>query len=286
MELPSVESLKIQLQDYESQLSIVESALQEDPSQVEFQSVKADLIGVIKITKDLLELQTEAEQVNNKTSYPNITEIATTRGIFVGMQVEALWAEDGSWYKASVTSLTSEGVGVTFSEYGNVAIVAPENVRPRKAHDVLVVDAKALGAQTYSSKNTLVVDKNTGDLVLPASLKITATDSEQVRKMKKKGIKALKNEYRKIQADEQRHKRKSSWQDFQNKGKVSKKAKKDGSIFQSPDTIEGKVGVVGSGKKMTEFQFQKYEPKRLTTSLPVGVMAKKSEKERDILDDL
>lgn len=70
------------------------------------------------------------------------------------------------------------------------------------------LDAKAIGAQTYSSKNTLVVDKNTGDLVLPASLKITATDSEQVRKMKKKGIKALKNEYRKLQQDEQRHKRK------------------------------------------------------------------------------
>jgi len=283
---PTVESLKIQLADYETQLSVVESALKEDPNQDEFLTIKADLIGVIKITKDLLELQTETERSSSKITYPNINEIATSRGIYVGMQVEALWDEDGKWYKATVTSLTSEGVGVTFSEYGNTSTVAPEGVRPRKAHDVLVVDAKAIGGQTYSSKNTLVVDKNTGELVLPASLKITATDSEQVRKMKKKGIKALKNEYRKIQADEQRHKRKSSWQDFQNKGKVSKKAKKDGSIFQSPDTIEGKVGVVGSGKKMTEFQFQKYEPKKLTTSLPVGVMPKRTDKERDILDDL
>jgi len=284
----TVDSLKNQLKEYEQQLLDIESTLKEDPTETEFLTIKADLIGVIKITKDLLQLQTEAEQNNNKKTYPNINEIATARGIYVGMQVEALWEEDGSWYKASVTNLTHDGVGITFSEYGNTATVAPENVRPRKAHDVLVVDSKALGAQTYSgSKNTLVVDKNTGDLVLPASLKITATDSEQVRKMKKKGIKALKNEYRKLQADEQRHKRKSSWQDFQNKGKVSKKAKKDGSIFQSPDTIEGKVGVVGSGKKMTEFQFQKYEPKRLTTSLPVGVMPKEREtKARDILDDL
>lgn len=72
---------------------------------------------------------------------------------------------------------------------------------------LLCLDAKA-GTQTYSSKNTLVVDKTTGELVLPASLKITPTDSEQVRKMKKKGIKALKNEYRKLQVDEQRQKRK------------------------------------------------------------------------------
>lgn len=49
-----------------------------------------------------------------------------------------MW-EDGAWYKASVTSLTIDGVGVTFSEYGNVATVAPEHVRPRKAHDILVV---------------------------------------------------------------------------------------------------------------------------------------------------
>jgi hypothetical protein len=64
---------------------------------------------------------------------------------------------------------------------------------------------------------------------------------------------------------------------------VNKRAKNaEGSIFQSPDTIEGmrfvlsvgflayllgKVGVVGSGKKMTEFKQQKYEPKKLTSML-------------------
>jgi len=105
-----------------------------------------------------------------------------------------------------------------------------------------------------------------------------------MRKMKKKGIKALKSEHRKIVAEEQRNKRKASWQDFQNKGTSNKKTKKDGSIFQSPDTIEGKVGVVGSGKKMTEFKFQKYEPKKLNSSLPVGVMPKKTPEE-DLLDD-
>jgi len=35
---------------------------------------------------------------------------------------------------------------------------------------------------------------------------------------------------------------------------------------------------------MTEFKQQKYEPKKLASSLPVGVMPKKIE--RDILDDL
>jgi hypothetical protein len=271
------------LEEYESQLELVQNALIEDPNQVEFQQVKTNLIDVIKITNDLLAIKMESIEQNSRPNYSNIHEIATSRGIYVGMQVEAKW-EDGEWYKGLVTAISTLGITVTFSEYGNIATVSPDQVRPRKAHDVIVVDAKASGGQTYSSKNTLVVDKHTGELILPTSLKITPTDSVQVRKMKKKGIKSLKNEHRKIQAEEQRNKRKAQWQDFQNKGKVSKKAKKSDSIFQSPDTIEGKVGVVGSGKKMTEFKVQKYEPKRLTSSLPVGVMPKKTEK--DILDDL
>jgi len=281
---PTIENLTKQLEDYESQLSIVENALKEDHTQVEFQQVKSNLIDVIKITRDLLDIKVESEAAKyQRPTYPNIHEVATSRGIFVGMQVEALW-EDGEWYKGTVTSITIDGIGVTFSEYGNIATLSPEHVRPRKSHELIIVDANTVGSNTYSSKNTLVVDKHTGELVLPTSLKMTPTDSEQIRKMKKKGIKALKNEHRKIQAEEQRNKRKASWQDFQNKGKVHKKAKKGDSIFQSPDTIEGKVGVIGSGKKMTEFKLQKYEPKRLTSSLPVGVMPKKVEK--DILDDL
>jgi len=188
MSEPTVENLTKQLEDYESQLVIVENALAEDPTQVEFQTVKTNLVDVIKITKDLLAIKVEAE--SEAQLYPNIHEIATTRGIFVGMQVEAYW-QDGNWYKATVTSITINGIGVTFSEYGNVETVAPEHVRPRKAHDVVVVDAKQAGGPV-TSKNTLVVDKNTGELVLPTSLKITPTDSEQIRKMKKKRDKGVK----------------------------------------------------------------------------------------------
>jgi len=36
---------------------------------------------------------------------------------------------------------------------------------------------------------------------------------------------------------------------------------------------------------MTEFKFQKYEPKKLASSLPVGVMPKRIESE-NIIDDL
>jgi len=187
---PTIESLTKQLEEYESQLAIVESALEEDPTQTEFLQVQANLVDMINITQDCLQLKKETD-LQNKTTYPNINEIATSRGIYVGMPVEAMW-EDSAWYKGSVTTLSVDGITVTFSEYGNISTLPPDKVRPRKATDVIVVDSKNVSEKTYSSKNTIVVDKHSGELVLPASLKILPTDSEQVRKLKKKGDKSIK----------------------------------------------------------------------------------------------
>ena len=54
----------------------------------------------------------------------------------------------------------------------------------------------------------------------------------------------------------------SSWQNFANKTKKKKKKgfmsnMKKASIFKTPDTLDGKVGVIGSGKGVTEFQDRK-----------------------------
>jgi hypothetical protein len=47
---------------------------------------------MIKITKDCLELQKEAESADKvKPTFHNINEIATSRGIFVGMLVEVVY---------------------------------------------------------------------------------------------------------------------------------------------------------------------------------------------------
>jgi len=119
-----------------------------------------------------------------------------------------------------------------------------------------------------------------GDLVIPPSLKILPTDSEAVRKQKKKRIKALKSQYRANKMDEERNKRKRSWQDFQKHGRT-KRHRAGPSIFQSPDSVQGKVGVTGSGKGMTETKTMKYEPKKLSSTLPVGVQVKKKEKEEE-----
>ena len=51
----------------------------------------------------------------------------------------------------------------------------------------------------------------------------------------------------------------NSWQKFKTKSSAKSKTgfrtgKAKDSIFRSPDTVDGRVGVIGSGKRMTEFR--------------------------------
>jgi len=87
------------------------------------------------------------------------------------------------------------------------------------------------------------------------------SDTEKVKQQKKKKLKALKYQY-KVKAQEIESKsRQSTWLDFSNKANNQKQGyfayKKNESIFKSPDTIMGKVGVIGSGKNMTQYEANK-----------------------------
>jgi len=235
--------------------------LKEDPASEEFQSLRKNLLDVLKITKDLLVLKKEADA----PKYDDIQDIAATRGIYLGMQCEALWS-DGQWYKAVVNTMSPHGFGVTFTEYNTPEIVPPDSVRPRKKLDVVVLETGQ--SQKATTATPAIVVNVKGELQVPNSLKILPTDSEALRKTKKKRLKHLKSQYRLQKAEEERNGRKRSWQSFQSQGKT-KRARQGPSIFQSPDSVSGKVGVTGSGKGMTEYTAQKYEPKKLASTLPI-----------------
>lgn len=81
-----------------------------------------------------------------------------------------------------------------FTDYGNSDTVGPDDIKPVKDTDVLVVDPTKTQqvSSKVGSKTTLVIDKRTGQLVIPPSLKILPTDPEPVKKQKKKAKKALK----------------------------------------------------------------------------------------------
>jgi survival-of-motor-neuron-related-splicing factor 30 len=86
------------------------------------------------------------------------------------------------------------------------------------------------------------------------------SDTDKVKLQKKKKVKALKYQHKvKLQEIESKV-RQNTWLDFANKATSQKAghfATKNESIFKSPDTIMGKVGVVGSGKQMTSYESNK-----------------------------
>uniref|UniRef100_A0A6B2LE21 Tudor domain-containing protein n=1 Tax=Arcella intermedia TaxID=1963864 RepID=A0A6B2LE21_9EUKA len=257
------------VEDYKTQLDVVNKELTKDPSSEEYKTLKKSLIDLLKATKELLELKKQVLPV-----FDNIQELAQDRGIYIGMQCEALW-KDGEWYKAIVNTVTPHGFGVTFTEYNTTEVLPPDSVRPRKKLDVVVIDTGNFCSQKPSTASIVVNAK--GELVVPNTLKILSTDSEAVRRSKKKRLKHLKSHYRLNKAEEERNSRKRNWQSFQSQGKT-KRVRKGPSIFQSPDSVSGKVGVTGSGKGMTEYAAQKYEPKKLSSSLPVTTTATTDDK--------
>eukprot|EP01116_Phalansterium_solitarium_P016760 TRINITY_DN3967_c0_g1_i1.p1 TRINITY_DN3967_c0_g1~~TRINITY_DN3967_c0_g1_i1.p1 ORF type:complete len:177 (+),score=67.96 TRINITY_DN3967_c0_g1_i1:454-984(+) len=107
------------------------------------------------------------------------------------------------------------------------------------------------------NKQAAAADDADKELVIPKSLKILPTDSEEVRAVKKRKIHAIKSQHRLKQSESERNARQSGWQQFQ--ASAAKKTKvgfftgrqKD-SIFRSPDSVAGRVGVTGSGNTVTQ----------------------------------
>jgi survival-of-motor-neuron-related-splicing factor 30 len=105
-----------------------------------------------------------------------------------------------------------------------------------------------------------IVDSTTGQFLVPEHLKISDADDEKTKELKKKKLKGLKQLHKKSSEEKELDKRASSWKDFQ-AGASKIKSKKittigvlsHKSIFASPDSIEGRVGVTNSGKGVTVY---------------------------------
>ena len=76
---------------------------------------------------------------------------------------------------------------------------------------------------------------------------------------KRKKIHAFKSKARQEQLEVAQNKKQNAWQQFQTTKAKTKKVgfytgRKKESIFKSPEDPFGKVGVIGSGKGLTDFQ--------------------------------
>ena len=160
----------------------------------------------------------------------------------VGSRVIAPVESGGWWYSGVVVE---------------VLVDARYRVKFRQQPGVPPVEAEV-------ALNDLVLDPERVDVVrqpdavpdelhVPEHLQVRPTDSEATKKRKLQKTAKLEKRHSRKKAEAAVVQKTRSWQNFRKKktkrGRMSKQ-----SIFASPDTVDGRVGVVGSGKKMTEYK--------------------------------
>lgn len=110
------------LQEYQIQLEQVELALKSDPSNDELLKLKADLVEVIGLTKELLNEENEARESRKGT------EITWKSGD----KCMAVWRVDGKYYSATVDQVLEDGTcTVIFDGYTTNEITQVGQLKPR-----------------------------------------------------------------------------------------------------------------------------------------------------------
>ncbi|CAM9394767.1 survival of motor neuron-related-splicing factor 30 [Lethenteron reissneri] len=226
------EDLPTQLSNYKVQLQQVEAALTADPNNQDLLKLKKDLQEVIDLTQDLLTTQTSESSASAAEREPGRSQAPSWA---VGDHCLATWNEDGQWYEAEIEEVNVDGgtVAVTFAGYGNTEVVPMHSLKPVEQERQLSHELDT-GNKPKSKKELLA----------------------QQREYKKK--KALKKAQRMKDMETERESQKSKWQDFNNKAYCkTKKGHVKKSIFASPESVNGRVGVGTCGiadKPMTQFQ--------------------------------
>uniref|UniRef100_A0A8C1TRL6 Survival of motor neuron-related-splicing factor 30 n=1 Tax=Cyprinus carpio TaxID=7962 RepID=A0A8C1TRL6_CYPCA len=208
------EELAKQLSNYKAQLQQVEAALSTDPDNEDLLKLQKDLQEVIELTKDLL----TSQPVEGATSTKSSEAVAPTRSWRVGDHCLATWIQDGQVYEAEIEEIDTENgtAAVTFAGYGNAEVMPLHVLKPVEEGRSREED----GGKPKSKKELL---------------------AEQ-REYKKK--KAQKKVQRMKELEQEREDQKSKWQQFNNKAySKNKKGQVKRSIFASPESVNGKVGV-------------------------------------------
>ncbi|XP_074563015.1 uncharacterized protein LOC141819665 [Curcuma longa] len=270
----NMEELASNLSTYKDQLREIKKILADDPGNSEYLDMEKELEEVITLTEELLTTAkpTDFHQLDSVAS-PNThfggtshskapSEHSQPYGSFpVGTKVQAVWSEDGEWYDATIESITPNGYFVSYEVWGNMEEVDFANVRPVEEVNALLEAEREAEATRQAIKRKIAQAAITDfqARTLPAKLRIDPNDPEDVKAAKRKKIHSFKSKVRSEQLEVAQNKRQNAWQQFQSaKGKTKKigffSGRKRESIFKSPDDPNGKVGVIGSGKGLTEFQ--------------------------------
>lgn len=161
-----------------------------------------------------------------------------------GERVMAIYSGDSLWYEATVLGTSREGYQVSYDKFDTEDSIPKTHVKARATERV---------GKEGDKKRKLQIRE------IPDNLKIMPTDSDSVKITKKKKIKQIKSHNRSVEKDLLQNRRQNNWQSFQSKGAKKKVigkfvGRRGDSMFKTPEGDTGKVGVVGSGRPMTEFE--------------------------------
>ena len=219
------DDLSANLQNYSIQLQQVNLALTSDPNNEEMLKLKEDLEEVINLTKELIQ-----------QSKP--TSLATTSSLKAGQRVLAPYSVDGLYYEARVDDITSDGQCTVFFS---------SNVLPEASSKTKGISEVCLTSLLKPLTSSGGGNKSWDNQRASSSSK-SSSSSHSRESLKKK---QQKRQTKIKELEEEREKDKAKWQSFAKKKKISNK-----SIFSSPDSVEGRVGVGTcgiSGKPMTSY---------------------------------
>ncbi|XP_038051642.1 survival of motor neuron-related-splicing factor 30-like [Patiria miniata] len=226
------------LSTYRAQLQQVEAALTNDSENEELLKLKADLQDVIELTQDLIQAGpgSKGETVEAESE----TAETTVASWDVGDPCQAIYSQDGLYYEGTIDEVHADGtVTVTFDGYENTEIVQISKLKPSE---------QARGSKRTGDE----ADLNSKPL---SKKELLAKQREYKKRKTQKKMDRLK------QMEQKHEEQKNSWLNFSSKAIKSKKGMTKKSIFASPESTSGKVGVgtcgVG-GAPMTKFDRPKH----------------------------
>ncbi|KAF9381227.1 hypothetical protein CPB97_007880 [Podila verticillata] len=191
--------------------------------------------------------QRTQKSASDASNQPIYQPPVPTKNWVVGDRCRALYAADGKFYEATILGVATGAEGPIYSvQYKGYEATAPSTLT---AQDLKVIpDTKKYQKGHHQPSSAPTAE--TGSVA-----ETTASDGDK-RKRGTEGGGGEGTKKKKSTPSEQVQKQ-MAWQNFAKGG--AKKAKGSSgilkkSIFATPDNPEGKVGVVGSGKGMTQFQ--------------------------------
>jgi len=230
-----MDEMQANLESYNLQLQQVDAALTSDPTNEELIKLKSDLSEVIELTQELL-----TQQSGSSNDYATEGKDGPIDWK-VGDKCLAPWSQDGKFYEAVIEEVHHNRgkVSVGFPQYSHGDMTDISTLKP--------LDASHIHQSRDSASTSSGVKRPAPKESLAERKQALLKQKEYLKKRK------LKKQARVQEQEAEREKEKKKWLSFSNKkGLIGKKK----SIFASPETVDGRVGIGTcgvSGKPMTEF---------------------------------